>query len=184
LVLQKAIEVGKSHEVHLFEGMLARFKDADTDGDGVMTFEEFQAFAASLASVQVKPKKLKSLFREMLEESAGSGGLEDSISPLVFVRHAVTNNLVDPALRYRSSKNEDNPPLKIEATTAASKFRAAAKLAKVSREKECARDRERESERDFPLRSCRCVCVCARAHILYIDYTYVQHVYTIISYTW
>jgi hypothetical protein len=37
--------------------------------------------------------------------------------------------------------NEDNSPLKSE-STAASKFKAAAKLAKVRRETECARDRE------------------------------------------
>ena len=59
----------------------------------------------------------------------------------------------DPA-RMRTTESE---------STAASKFKAAAKLAKVRREKECARDKERESERDFLLRSFRCVCVCARA---------------------
>jgi len=166
LVLQKAIEVGKSHEVHLFKGMLARFKDADTDGDGVMTFEEFQAFAASLDNMQVKPKKLKSLFREMLEESAGAGGLEDSISPLVFVRHAITNNLVDPALRVRSSKNDDNSPLKSKASSA-SKFKAAAKLAKVSREKECAHDREGDSPSEAVG-----VCVRAPTYTIYRIYVY------------
>ena len=94
--------------------------------------------------------------------------------------------MVYPALLFRSSKNEDNSPLKSE-STAASKFKAAVKLAKVRREKECARERERESERDFLLRSCHCVCARphSRAYTVYRLYVYIiLHVYTIISYTW
>ena len=93
------------------------------------------------------------------------------------------SNLVYPALSFRSSMNEDNSPLKSE-STAVLKFKAAAKLAKVRREKDCTRDRERESERDFLLRSCHCVCERphARAYTVYRLYVYITCIHYNIVY--
>jgi hypothetical protein len=53
--------------------MLERFKIADTDGDGVMTFDEFQSFTSSLGHINLGPKRLKAIFKEMVEDSVGLG---------------------------------------------------------------------------------------------------------------
>ena len=164
LVLEKAIEIGKIQEAHVFDGMLARFKEADVDGDGVMTFEEFQTFVASLAHVKVKPKKLKSLFLEMVEESSGSGA-EDSISPLVFVRHAITNNLIDPGLRFQTNDKQKDSPLPRAKPDAANHFKSV--KAKVSHTfAEAVADAHAHS-----------VCISARVCIQYVHtlFAYIQH---------
>jgi len=80
-------------EQALFEGMLEKFVEADSDGDGVMTFEEFRGFALSLAH-EVTVKKLKMMFREMVEASVSLGGVADSITPKVGVCLCVDDHYV------------------------------------------------------------------------------------------